>query len=823
MNYSNRLILLGAVVSSVLVLPSNVLAQSNLETAKELYQQSKYPEAVELLETTVKEFRQQGELNKSVIALRNLALAYQKLGQWQEAEASLSEAEAIIGSIDRGSDRLLAQVLEVRGQIELSLGRSQSALESWQRAASLYQQQNNLTGYIQATIYQTSALQTLGLYSQSIKNLARVNEALKSRPDSMIKAQALLNIGDVLNRQGEYREAILVLNDSLAIAEDLNDRSLAADVLLSLGNNARLQNRPELALEFYNRAIAVGDPNLQLRAKLDRLDVLIAANDIQTAIREAEAIQQLLTTLPAQQTTIQGKVSLARQLIKLKAKPTRISDLLIEAVQQAQTLNIKRIESDALGVLGSLYEQNQQFAEAEAITERALSISQSINARELTYQWQWQLGRVLQARDKTEQAIAAYTQATNNLQALRGDLIAISSDVRYSFREQIEPVYRELAALLLHPDASQAELNQGRQIIESLQVAELDNFFREACLDAEPQSIEAIDPEAAVIYSIILPDRLAVILSQPGKQLQYHETAIASPQEVDRAYEDLYANLNPFLVPTNALKPNQTFYDWLIRPMEKQLANRSDTLVFILDGVMRGVPVAALHDGEQYLIEKYAIALTPGLQLLASQSLTDDSLKTIAGGITESRQGFSSLPNVKIEVDEVAELVPSEILLDKEFTRDRLQQQIASLPYPVVHLATHGQFSSRAQDTLLLNWNDRINVTNLDRLLQNRLDRDTPIELLILSACQTAAGDDRAALGLAGVAIRSGARSTVATLWSIQDDSTARLISQFYRELKTPEISKAEALRKAQLSLLQSDEHQHPFYWSAFILLGNWL
>ena len=238
---------------------------------------------------------------------------------------------------------------------------------------------------------------------------------------------------------------------------------------------------------------------------------------------------------------------------------------------------------------------------------------------------------------------------------------------------------------------------------------------------------------------------------------------------------------------------------------------------------MRGIPVAALHDGEQYLIEKYAIALTPGLQLLASQSLATDSLKTIAGGITQSRQGFNALPNVQTEVEEVADLVPSEILLDERFTRDRLQQQIASLPYPVVHLATHGQFSSRAEDTFLLTWNDRINVKNLDRLLQNRFTQDTPIELLILSACQSAAGDNRAALGLAGVAIRSGARSTVATLWSIQDDSTARLISQFYRELTTPQTSKAEALRKAQLSLLQSEEYQHPFYWSAFILLGNWL
>ncbi|MGD1920914.1 MAG: CHAT domain-containing protein, partial [Pleurocapsa sp.] len=768
MNYLNRLFLIGAVVSGVL-LPSNVLAQNQkIEQAKQFYQQSRYPEAIKVLSTAISEYQHQGEQAKTIIALRNIALVHQKLGQWQEAAISLAEAEEIIAQIESPKKGLLlAQVLEVRGQIELSLGRSQTALETWKRAASLYQPQD-LTGYTQTQIYQASALQTLGLYSQSIKTLTHVNQTLQDKPDSEIKAQALLSIGNVLNRIGEYEQSAKILQDSLIIANKLNSKSLIADTLYVLGNNAQLQNQPEQALEFYDRAIAAGNSDVQLRAKLDRLNVLIDLDDIPAATQQTQEINQLLSSQPAQQTTIQGKVSLARYLIKLNAKPSKISDLLIDAVQQAQAFNIKRVEADALGVLGNLYEQNQRLGSAEQITQRALIISQSINARELTYQWQWQLGRVLKAQGKTNKAIAAYTQATDNLQSLRGDLIAISSDVRYSFREQIEPVYRELAALLLNPQANQADLNQGRQIIESLQIAELDKFFHEACLDAEPQNIEEIDPEAAVIYSIVLSDRLAVILSQPGKPLQYHQTEIANPQEVNRTFEDLYANLSPFLFSENPLQPNQTFYDWLIRPIDdKFAANQSDTLVFVLDGVMRGVPVAALHDGEQYLVEKYAIALTPGLQLLASRSLAIDNLKTIAGGITESHQGFAPLPNVKTEVDEVADLVPSEVLLNQEFTRDRLQQQIASLPYPVVHLATLVLFSSRAEDTFLLTWNDRINVRSLDSLLQNRLDRNTPIELLILRACQTATGDERAALGLAGVAIRSGARSTVATLWSI--------------------------------------------------------
>jgi CHAT domain-containing protein len=248
------------------------------------------------------------------------------------------------------------------------------------------------------------------------------------------------------------------------------------------------------------------------------------------------------------------------------------------------------------------------------------------------------------------------------------------------------------------------------------------------------------------------------------------------------------------------------------------------TLVFVLDGVLRSLPMAALHDGQQYLIEKYNVALTPGLQLLNPRSLAPEELRTLAAGLAEARQGFSPLPGVKEEVKEIAKVVSAEVLLDQDFTRPRLQKEIEAASFPVVHLATHGQFSSQAEDTFLLTWDERINVKNLDQLLREREGQElSPIELLILSACQTAAGDKRAVLGLAGVAVRSGARSTLATLWSVQDQSTAELISQFYKTLNQPGVSKAEALRQVQLSLLRSPQYQHPFYWAPFVLVGNWL
>jgi CHAT domain-containing protein len=266
-------------------------------------------------------------------------------------------------------------------------------------------------------------------------------------------------------------------------------------------------------------------------------------------------------------------------------------------------------------------------------------------------------------------------------------------------------------------------------------------------------------------------------------------------------------------------------YDLLLRSAEAQLdASGVTTLVFVLDGSLRNLPMAALYDGQKYLIEKYSIALAPGLQLLQPQPLERQQLKGLLGGLSQARQGFSALPAVALEVNQIESQIPAQVLLDQTFTSTTLQSQINSVPFPVIHLATHGQFSSRAEDTFILTWDDRINVKELDTLLRAREQGElNPIELLVLSACQTATGDRRAALGLAGLAVRSGARSTLATLWSVNDRSTAFFMVEFYRELGQPGVTKAEALRSAQLALLKQSQYEHPYYWSPFILLGNWL
>jgi CHAT domain-containing protein len=372
-------------------------------------------------------------------------------------------------------------------------------------------------------------------------------------------------------------------------------------------------------------------------------------------------------------------------------------------------------------------------------------------------------------------------------------------------------------------EPSQENLVQARNVIESLQLAELVNFFGENCLSANPVQIDQIDQKAAVIYPIILNDRLEVILSLPQQPLSHFATPLSQTQvestvlELRNALRQEYSK--------KFLSISQQVYDWLIRPIEADLAKSEvKTLVFLLDGSLRNIPMATLHDGKQYIVEKYALALTPGLQLLDPKPLVRQQIKVLTAGITEARQDFSPLPNVELELKEIQAEVPSTVLFNQTFTSSNLQKEIKSSSFPVVHLATHGQFSSKAEDTFILTWDDRINIKQLNNVLKTR-DRteSSIIELLVLSACQTAVGDKRAALGLAGMAVRAGARSTLASLWSVNDAATASFMIKFYQNLADSKVTKAEAVRRAQLSLLQNPDYSHPYFWAPFILVGNWL
>ncbi len=533
----------------------------------------------------------------------------------------------------------------------------------------------------------------------------------------------------------------------------------------------------------------------------------------------------------------------ARERAKIQ-NPEEIVELLNTAVQQARDIKDQRAESSSLGYLAEFYEMRKQLSNAQRYTELALNLAHLINAPDIAYQWEWQLGRLLLGQGDSEGAVAAYSIAVETLRTLRGDLVALNPDIQFDFRDEVEPVYRQLVKLLLQSNqtstdkavtkqVSQKNLKQARDVIEALQLAELDNFFQDACITIQPTQIDEVvnnaNPVTAVFYSIILTDRIEIIVKLPDSQELRHYTTYKLKGEVENTLEALRQKLEQRYTFRDREELSQEVYNWIIKPAIADLEqSHVKNLVFVMDGSLRNIPMAALYDGKQYLIEKYSVALSPGLQLLAPKQKRR-RFEALVAGLTESRLGFSSLPNVATELQQIESIIPSKQLINQSFTDTNIGQQVSSVSFPVVHLATHGKFSSKVEDTYILAWNRKINIKVLREILQTReqvvgrSNRVPPsIELLVLSACETATGDKRAALGLAGVAVRSGARSTLASLWQVDDKSTSVLMSEFYRQLtQDANLSKAEALRRAQESVLK--DKVHPFYWAPYVLVGNWL
>ncbi len=811
-----------------------------VEAGKKYYQRGEFAEAVAQWHEAVEILSLRGDILNQSAVLSNLALAYQQLGKWPEAKGAIEDSLKLLNNLDSvQAQSLRAEALNIQGSILISQGKTQSALTAWVSAGEIYEKVGNNPGYIRSLLNQSQALRALGLYPRAKSILKQVNHSLEKQPPSLVKAATLVNFGDTLRLMGDLETSQQMLQQSLVIAEKLNSQNDIASALVSLGNNARDNQTLEEALKYYQRAIVVSiSPIQKLEAQLNQLRLLLDMENWQQAKNLIPQIKTEIESLTPSRRAIYIKVNFVESLAKIKDQPWSYdysAKLLGKAVREAEKIGDLRSQSYALGYLGKLYEKTQQLSSAQKLTEKALILAQTSNAKDIAYRWQWQLGRLLKQQNKIEPAISAYSEAVNTLDLIRNDLVASNVNVQFSFRESVEPVYRELVGLLLQPQSggnsksvkqnvNQSNLQKARKVIESLQLAELDNYFREACLTKSKTQIDEMDSQAAVIYPIILADRLEVILSLPNQTLVNY-TSFVPETELQTTIKKMRRSFRRTSLKKERLAIAKKFYDLLIKPAEAELkSNDIKTLAFVLDGSMKSLPMAALYDGEQYLIEKYNLALTPGLQLFAGKPLENQELKVLVGGLSESRQGFMSLPGVKAEVNQIKSKIDSEVLFNQTFTTEALAKQIGNTPFPIVHLATHGQFSSSAEDTFVLTWDNRIDVKQLGELLQQREHYSkNPIELLVLSACQTAQGDRRAALGIAGVAVRSGARSTLASLWAVDDDSTSAFMVEFYKQLKKPNISKAEALRQAQKVLLKQPGFRHPFYWAPFVLVGNWL
>jgi CHAT domain-containing protein len=690
------------------------------------------------------------------------------------------------------------------------------------------------------------------------------------------QADVLLNLGNTLrdlgNRDRDRKDEIVLPSPNLPTPACL----------------AALDSHTAIAITYYQQAIACYQQAAQiaamatsssnsagsgvlipaLQAQLNHLALQIdiqhwlkaheqteSASRWQTAT--AAQTQALLSHLPSQFASVPrsyegifARINFARSLVQglaesmpLAAKVASPSPLvgsaltwqtsehlLQEALAQAQRLPSTTAEAHARGNLGWLYEQMGEWDKALNWTQTALNLANQLQASHLIYQWEWQTGRVLKQQGKQQAAIAAYQRAIAALQATRGDLMAVNPDAQFSLRDTAEPIYRELVGLLLENVPGQSQLETALNLIDALQLAELENFL--GCqLSGSVQLNQVVDPQTAIMYPIVLRDRVAVIYKLPNQPLGYFSTKVPQAQ-VESTLKALQENLLSGSRTSEVKQSAFQVYQWLMQPLEASLKQTTDlrALVFVLDGRLRNIPMAVLYDGERYLVQRdYAIAIAPGLRLTDLRPLQRQRIHVLAAAMSQAQKvgslRFPALEHVIPEIQAIGQVVPVDPLIDAAFTKTRLQQSVASNTASIVHLATHGKFSSNPEETFILTFDDLLRGRELDNLVRsNHQRRSQPIELMVLSACETAQGDSRAALGLAGITLRAGSRSTLSTLWKADDLATATLMVRFYQELTQPNVTKAEALHRSQRSLFADHEQfKAPAIWAPYVLIGNWL
>lgn len=755
---SRRSTVVGLALFLLAAARANADAIDPLKAGRERMAYGDFVEAAQLFERAEHDFAASGDTESRLQALRALAEARQAMSDFDHAAAALKTAIGVAGP---ATDNLRVAILNAQlGGVYAQAGRDDLARPLL---------------------------------------LAGAKTARTGKNDALLAA-VLNDLGSVHQRAGEWEAAREAYDDARRAAQSTKDSAQLLRVLLNAATFELERGEMRRARELATAAQATA-------GGLDGQEFLHTYG----LIRAGSILSEVARLDPAS----------ARETALAAHAALRDGRRLAERLHDAGLL------SAASGALAGLYLQAHRREEALTLTQEAVLSAQRAGAPNLLVRWHWQAARIYREPLDLDRAIASYRLA---LAAYETSGLTPSAPTSVlPLHESVDRLYLEFADLLLRKSAGrggdvQAHLVEARDAVEKSKARELQDYFHDSCV-AEARArvkglAQSLDAGTAVLYPIVLPDRLELLLEIGARVKRY--TVAESEADVRAAALRFRESVESQV--TRAYLPHaQKLYGWLIAPIAADLADaRITTLVTIPDRSLRTIPMAALHDGHQFLIERMAVVMAPGLELIDPRPLPTRSVKTLMAGLSNAVGDFPALLHVDDELDNIGTRFPGRTLRNEAFGRKELEQALTSEQYQIVHIASHGEFSGDVRQSFVMTYDGKVSFDDLARFIGYNRVRSDPLDLLTLSACQTAAGDERAALGVAGLTVKAGARSALASLWSIHDDATAILMTEFYRQLRSPGVSKAQALQRAQLKLAGLTRYRHPGYWSAFVLIGSW-
>lgn len=886
----------------------------------EQFQQGRYREALQTFEQALAIAREMDDRDRQGRTLSYMGFVYFTLEDYPKALEFYQQALAAykaIGENDKNGDISYdsvyknneASLLNNIGSVYSNLGDYEVALQFHQQALEIARKTGNLGLKKKALNNVGQIYSSLGEYALALDFYQQALEMRDRVVDNSDAGVNQYNIGLVYFKLGDYAKALDFFEQTLTLVRKLENKAGEINTLNVIGNVHSKRKEYELALDFYQQALEIAKtiekPSLK-GAALSNIGKVY--HHLKQDERALEFYQQSLTIYQKLGDKDGESIildNIGEAYFNLEQYPTAL-----EYYQQALTINRdignKAEEGKNLSNIGYLLKQQNQTKLAIVFFKQSVNVREDIrdNIEELSQELQQsyteiiaddyrtladlllQQDRVLEAQRVLDllkvQELNEYLQnVRGNENTNRGipntpseqeiwsnytDLtdLAIKIGQELTQLRQLENRTPEQEQRIAQLVAAQKEiLQQFNTFIDSPEVqTNLDKLSRTAQqqnialedLNALQDNLSELNQNAVLFYPLILEDRLELILVTPDSP-PIRRTVPVSKQQLNAAIVEFRRALqNPNL---NAQRRAQSLYNWLIKPIEADLETaKAQTIIYTPDGQLRYIPLAALYDGEQWLVERFRI------NNITSASLTDfnrkpsSSQRILAGAfanvsypvrVGEEEFFFKALPFAGTEVENLAEIASQTTpLIDMAFSRDRTVPQMDD--YSIVHFATHGAFVVGSPQNSFILFGDG-QIATLNEIKNWSLKN---VDLVVLSACETGVGgrfdNGEEILGLGYQFQRAGARATIASLWSVDDGGTQVLMNAFYTMLQQPGMTKAEALRQAQISLIAGDDSalreergivavrsldnlepevanrlSHPYYWAPFILIGNGL
>jgi CHAT domain-containing protein/tetratricopeptide (TPR) repeat protein len=802
--------------------------------------------------------------------LTNIGIAYGMLGQYDKALRCHKQAIAIKreNSDRAGEWNDLAGI----GFVYDSLGEYDRALSNYEQALAIAREFSNRSG--EGTVLngignvyrkQRQYGRALSYYKQALA----IHRETKNRAG---ESSDLGNIGIVYGTLGDYKKALSNFEQALSILREFRNRSDEGMVLTNIGLLYLKAGHLDKALTFSEQALRVanevGSPEIIWRVHLVLQRIYKGMDNPLAAIFFGK---QSVDTLQSMRTHMGGlERSLLQSFIDEKQFVyEELADLLVDQgrLPEAQQVLAMLKEEEFFDFIHRSSEKDPRDTKVSYTSkEKHWKIRYSQirdNLVSIAHEYKKLQSKLILEGTKEDQArlIKLERDLDVALKAFGTYLVELKKDFKERKREQ----QREFAEL------SNKQKLVGLTAAEETRLAELERDLDKGFPEKELKSLRAFQSTlrqlgkgTVAIHYLSTTDRLRIIVTGGNASLPpFHRDSSIGEKELNRLIFQYRDTLQHRW--RNPTPQAQQLYKSILKPIEDDLMKMgARTLLVYLDGALRYLPLAALHDGKSYVAERFGF-----LMYIASakDKLKDRPVRPwkVAGlGVSEATAGFSALEAVpgelngiiKESVEDPVGVLPGTIHLNKEFSQQNLSGVLRQ-GYPVIHVASHFRFvpGTEVDSFLLLGGGERL---NLEQFVSVKYPMDK-VDLLTLSACETAVGggvkeDGSEVEGFGALAQRQGAKAVLATLWKVKDSSTGQFMQLFYKLREEMKLTKAEALRRVQQMFIHGEEqmpttqkkgnsraawpvdeteggykfnpeapYAHPYYWAPFILMGNFL